>query len=312
MASRSFARRLWQDVTRLDWSEISVPVALRNSIGVVLPLAFATALGRPLAGLAASIGALNVAFSDSTDPYALRAGRMLASAVCGALSVFVGSVTGRTSWLEVTRAAIWSLAGGLLVVAGPQAAQVGLVSIILFIVFAAQPSNPAQSALTALSVLAGGLLQLPLAAAPWPSRSRTFHASVLAEAFRKLASHARDSLQDEETIPATDEMTEANRMLTGISSNFSRTIETYRSLLNQGERMRLELVALRHIRNQLTAAGGGAMRSRARRGTSRGRHSRRDRQLAGSRNVIGRRGQAAGAIRERHARAAGRVHGPPG
>ena len=115
MSSRSFARLLWQDVTRFDRSQFSAEVALRNSIGVVAPLALATWMGLPFAGLAGSLGALNVAFSDGTDSYASRAGRMLMSAICVALSVFGGSITGRSSLLVITIASIWSLAGGLMV-----------------------------------------------------------------------------------------------------------------------------------------------------------------------------------------------------
>jgi uncharacterized membrane protein YccC len=252
MSSRSFARLLWQDVTRFDRSQFSAEVALRNSIGVVAPLALATWMGLPFAGLAGSLGALNVAFSDGTDSYASRAGRMLMSAICVALSVFGGSITGRSSLLVITIASIWSLAGGLMVVVGPQAAQVGIVSVILFIVFAGQPSDVTQSLSHALWALGGGLLQIPLAS--WPWRSHSFHAGILAKAFHKLAAHTRDGLKSQETIPAANQMTEANRTLTGISSNFTPTIQIYRSMLNQGERIRLELVALRDIHRQLVSA----------------------------------------------------------
>jgi hypothetical protein len=205
-----------------------------------------------------------VAFSDGEDFYAARAGRMMVSAICVALSVFIGSVAENTAWLAIVMVAIWSLAGGLMVVLGPQAAQVGIVSVILLILFAGQPAGVAQSAVNASWALGGGALEIVLAA--WPWRSRSFHATVLAEAFRELASHTRAGLKGEETIPALSEMSEANHTLTGISSNFSRTIETYRALLNQGERIRLELVALRHIGVQLAAADGDAMkRERVRR-----------------------------------------------
>ncbi|HTY56662.1 MAG TPA: FUSC family protein, partial [Candidatus Binataceae bacterium] len=259
-----FADRLWQDVTRLVRSEISTPLALRNSIGLVVPLALATWLGRPFAGLAGALGALNVALSDGDDFYASRAGRMIVSAICVTLSVFVGSITGNSAWLAIVAAALWSIAGGLMVVVGPQAAQVGIVSVILLIVFAGQPASVAQSAVNASWALGGGMLEIILAA--WPWRSRSFHAIVLAEAFRTLATHTRIGLKDDESIPAVGEMTEAHHTLTGISSNFSRTIETYRALLNQGERIRLELVALRHIRIQLGGKNSDAIKRERLRG----------------------------------------------
>ena len=56
-------------------------LAVRNTLGVALPLAAGAALGAVPAALAAGIGALNVAFSDSHEPYIQRARRMLAASV---------------------------------------------------------------------------------------------------------------------------------------------------------------------------------------------------------------------------------------
>ena len=45
-------------------------MALRNALGVAMPLAIGIALGNPSGGVMAATGALNVAFSDGKDPYA--------------------------------------------------------------------------------------------------------------------------------------------------------------------------------------------------------------------------------------------------
>jgi len=77
-------RALWQILTHFDSTKVSPPRALRNAIGVVLPLIVGFALQMPRGGLVVASGALNVSYSDGSDPYAERARRMLASSViCG-------------------------------------------------------------------------------------------------------------------------------------------------------------------------------------------------------------------------------------
>jgi uncharacterized membrane protein YccC len=102
-------RKLWQDIVRIDRSQIVFWTALRNAIGVFIPLAVGADTGQLLFGLTASTGALQVAFADRPGPYRLRAGRMLLACLAGALSVFIGAATGTVDWLAVVLAAIWGL-----------------------------------------------------------------------------------------------------------------------------------------------------------------------------------------------------------
>ncbi len=69
-------------------------MALRNSIGVLLPLVAGFALNMPRGGVVVASGALNVAYSDRSDPYAQRAKRMLSSSVLCALGVLLGALSG--------------------------------------------------------------------------------------------------------------------------------------------------------------------------------------------------------------------------
>lgn len=243
----SFFVRLRQDLTRLDRSQISFAMAARNTVALALPLAFGAAIGHPLAGLTISIGALNVAFSDTNEPYPLRGARMLAAAICGALSVFVGCVAGKSEWLLVTMATLWGLGGGLTVIGGPQSAQIGMVSVILLVVFAAHPADPSHALTTALLFIAGGLFQLVLAVAAWPLIGAKPERQIVGDALRQIAAYARRPRTDQDELPASMELIQANSMLTGITSNFSPDVEKLRSVLNQTERIRLEIVALKRI-----------------------------------------------------------------
>nr|MDQ2827795.1 hypothetical protein [Chloroflexota bacterium] len=67
--ARSSFRSLLRDAVRVDLTRLSFVTALRNAIGVVLPLALGAATGHLLEGLTVSTGALNVAFSDRPGPY---------------------------------------------------------------------------------------------------------------------------------------------------------------------------------------------------------------------------------------------------
>src|SRR5881394_95552 len=80
-AHEGAARAFWRVLTRFDSSKLSPYLALRNSVGVVLPLAAGFALNMPRGGVVVASGALNVAYSDGSDPYAQRARRMLSSSV---------------------------------------------------------------------------------------------------------------------------------------------------------------------------------------------------------------------------------------
>ena len=78
---------LWRVVTRFDAAKLSPYLALRNSMGVALPLIVGYGIEMPRGGLVVASGALNVAYSDGSDPYLQRAKRMLASSAICAVAV---------------------------------------------------------------------------------------------------------------------------------------------------------------------------------------------------------------------------------
>ena len=85
----------------LDWSNLSMAAMRGVSMAALLlatiaaaPLAAGVLLGNPAAGTVATTGALNVSFSDGSDPYVRRAGRMFTAACIAAVAVFIGGVFG--------------------------------------------------------------------------------------------------------------------------------------------------------------------------------------------------------------------------
>src|SRR6266404_3421776 len=141
----SAIRALWRIVTHIDRSKINPWQALRNTVGVVAPLIVGYALGMPRGGLAMASGALNVSYSDGSDPYARRAKRMLASTVWCSIAVLLGGLTGHHNVAAIAIVTVWSFIAGLLVSLGTTAADVGVISTVMLVVYAAQPLAPRQA-----------------------------------------------------------------------------------------------------------------------------------------------------------------------
>lgn len=243
-----------RDVARVDVSQISYVTALRNAAGVVAPLAVGAATGHLLPSLTVATGALNVAFSDRPGPYRLRAGRMLLAGACSALSVCVGSAMGSITWLAVPLVMMWGFGGALLVALGAAATQIGLTSVVLLLVFGGQSLAAGHAVTSSLLIFGGGLLQTVLAVAAWPVRPFGPQRAVLAGALRSLAAYPHASPVLGSAPPVTAEMSEARATLSGLDGEHSAAGEAYRSLLDQAERMRLELLALDDARQRLGGA----------------------------------------------------------
>jgi uncharacterized membrane protein YccC len=120
-AHRNAWRQYWRKVLQFDKGRMNPWVALRNAIGVALPLAVGVALGVPLGGLAVSTGALQVSYSDGHGPYAQRAKRMLAAGLLCAFAVVAGGLSGGNAVLAAIVIVIWAFAAALAVSIGPTA-----------------------------------------------------------------------------------------------------------------------------------------------------------------------------------------------
>jgi uncharacterized membrane protein YccC len=226
-------------------------MALRNTAGVILPLIAGYALGMPRGGLAMASGALNVSYSDGSDPYAQRAKRMLASTAWCSIAVLLGGLTGHHDIAAIAIVTVWTFIAGLFVSLGTTAADVGVVSTVMLVVYAAQPLTPHQAVESALLALAGGLLQTGISVALWPVRRYEPERRALGELFLALARAARKPVMAAKSPPATAESLQAQNALAGLSRDESVEAIRYRSLLTQAERIRLSLTALARLRARL-------------------------------------------------------------
>ncbi len=253
----------WNTLIRFEKQKVIPWIALRNAIGVILPLVTGAAIGHTSAGLLVAIGALNVSYSDGPEPYRMRGRRLLTSACCSALAVAAGGLLGREHLWLILLAGLSAFAAGMMVSIGQTAADIGVMTLATLIVFAAQAMTAEIALQSGLLALGGGLLQTTLAIASWPITRYSPERRALAALYQSLA-HAAGMTADalsapELPPPASAESTEAQRALAGLEGDSSVDAERYLALLSQAERMRLSLLAIARLRVRLSREpdGGG-------------------------------------------------------
>src|SRR5882757_2322505 len=247
----SQARVIWRLLTHFDHSKMVPSLAVRNAAGVILPLVVGFALGMPRGGLAMASGALNVSYSDGSDPYAKRAKRMLASAVWCSIAVLIGGLTAHNSTLAIVAATVWAFTAGMLVSLGSTAADVGVISTVVLLVYSAQPLTAMQALQASGLALCGGLLQIALSVALWPVQRYEPERRSLAALYSELARMATHPAEATSAPPATREIAQAHDALTSLATDMSLSALRYRSLLSQAERIRLSLTTLARLRARL-------------------------------------------------------------
>jgi uncharacterized membrane protein YccC len=253
MAARSV---FWENVTRFDWSKVTPWLALRNAVGVVLPLAVGAAIGNPGGALIMTTGALNVSFSDGSDPYRERARRMLTASLCCALAVFFGGFVGRVHVVAATIAALVAFTAGMMVSVNQTAADIGTITLVTFVVFSAQPMTPKHAFAAGLLAVSGGLLQAVFSLALWPVRRYAPERRVLGGLFRELARAAASPARATEAPPASESINAAHQALAPLGADGSIAAERYLALLSQAERIRLALLTLSRLRVRIGRESG--------------------------------------------------------
>src|SRR4029077_7689633 len=172
-------------------------------------------------------GALNVAFSDGSDPYLPRARRMLYACGFVALAVFSGRFCGQHHMLAALLAAACAFAAGMMVAIAPTAADIGTITLVTLLVFSAQPTSLGKAASSGLLVLAGGILQTILAVALWPVRRYYPERRALAALYAALARGASLGAQAGDPPGASTQSIEAHNALAGLGGDRSVAGERY-------------------------------------------------------------------------------------
>jgi uncharacterized membrane protein YccC len=250
----------WRTLTRYEGAKIVPEIAVRNTIGFISAIVLGTVIGGASAGVVAGTGALNISFSDSRDPYSIRARRMFLSTVLIGLAVTLGSLSGHSNVTAVVAATLWAFAAGMMVALGSTAGDLGVITLVTLVVFAARPLPPVQALQAGLLALGGGLLQTLLAIALWPIRRYEPERRIVASLYTALSELAYSPTPPSHAPPDTAQFTAAQDALTLLSRDHSTEAERLVFLLNQSERIRLSLLNLGRLYRRLKrgAQGGGA------------------------------------------------------
>ena len=245
-------RTFWRAVVKVDHSKINPWIALRNSLAVAIPLAVGIAIHQPLGGVAVCTGALNVSFSDGTDPYKQRARRMFLWTWLGAVAVFLGSYSGSFGWVSVLVTAIWAFAAGLCLALGTRIGDLGLNTLVSIIVFAARGAMDLEGAVKAAAlVVAGGLLQMSFALLFWPIRRSDPERRVVAALYVKLAEELDPASNDTFQNYLSKPDQQVQDLVDALGRDHSTQSERYRMLVDQIDRLRLSTFAVRRLRIEL-------------------------------------------------------------
>jgi uncharacterized membrane protein YgaE (UPF0421/DUF939 family) len=244
-AQHSVWRQAFESALHIEWPNVEPAAALRCAAGVGVALGGALVFNRPTAGVFLAVGAVAAGFGSFQGAYRSRAAIMLLAAGGMAISLFAGSLAGRSTLIDCAIAGGWALGAGLFVALGPAAAFIGLQSTVAVLVATAYPTDLEGAAGRALLVLAGGTIQTLLVVMFWPLRR--FHAerTAIARAYNSLAAYA-ESLAHTSDAPPEPHTFAAIKPVHADPQPFARTSEVlvFVALLDEGDRIRTTLAAL--------------------------------------------------------------------
>lgn len=248
----------WQALVRFDKAKIAPEIAIRNTVGIVLPLIAGAALGNLSAGAVGALGALNVSFRDSRDPYFERARRLLLASLLVGVAVSLGAISGQSRAVAVAVAMLWAFGTGMMVLFGLQAGNLGVTTLVTLLVFAARPLTPVEAVETGLVAAAGGVLQTLLSIAFWPVDRYEPERAIIGSLYHALAALAVSPAGSGGAPPATVELAEMQKVLSSLSQDRNIEAERLIFLANQAERVRLSLLTLRRLFHRIGRDPGGS------------------------------------------------------
>jgi uncharacterized membrane protein YccC len=250
---------LLRTAARLDLTQADPVVAARNAVGIVLPLAIGALAGNAGLGLASTIGALQTAFADRPGPYRLRMVRMLGTAFAAGVTSALAVVFSRSDIGSAVLLLVLAFGAGLLLAGGPSATQVGVAGTATALVLGHTPQPASAAVHVGLLVFAGGVGQVVLAVAAWPLRRHRPERLALAGLYRELAAAARTPASTGVGPPASGTLTAVRQTLYGLGHDHGPSVEAYRVLLDEAERIRREVIVLTGQAERLGDSGAEAV-----------------------------------------------------
>jgi uncharacterized membrane protein YccC len=262
---RTSVAALIRDAARLDRTQSDPVVAARNALGVAAPLVIGTLAGQAVFGLPSTIGALQTGFADRPGPYRLRMLRMFGTALVAALTGTLAVVASRNNAASVVLLLVLGFIAGLLLAGGPSATQVGVAGVAAALVIGHIARSPGAAWHVGLLILAGGAGQTVLAIAAWPLGRHRPERAALAGLYRELAAAARAARAGDVAPPADATLIAVRQTLYGLGHDHGPSVEAYRVLLDEAERVRREIAVVAGIAQRLDEDGDARHAAQVRR-----------------------------------------------
>ncbi|MDP9117426.1 MAG: FUSC family protein [Actinomycetota bacterium] len=235
---------LLRTAARLDRTQSDPIVSARNALGVALPLVIGAIAGNAAIGLPATIGALQTAFADRPGPYRLRLLRMATTAATAGLTSTLAVVCSRSAPASALLLLVVGFLAGLALAGGPSAAQVGVAATAAALLLGHQSQRPDVALHVGLLVAAGGGVQVLLAIAAWPLGRHRPERLALGGLYRAMAQTARRPPGSGSGPPLGDQLAAVRLTLYGLGHDHGPSVEAYRVLLDESERVRREVLGL--------------------------------------------------------------------
>ena len=243
-----------REAARFDRGALSLRAGLVAAIPVAAVLAAGTLAGDRVAAVTMGAGALLVGVAWRGGGGRPPLATMVTTTGLMGLSTFAGAVSGNIAWLHYILLSLWGLGAGLIVAVGRRSAVIGLQAIIAIVVFGRFPQPIPQAAGLALLVMIGGATQVVFSALVGAPPAALRYRTAVAEAYRRLAVLAgapRDS-----AAAAAAALDEAEKLLTSPSLLGDGAMMSLASLVDEGRRIRLELIALGLLLRQYERRSG--------------------------------------------------------
>lgn len=219
-------------------------IAFRNAIGVALSMSIGLAYGNLGIGIAISLGAINVAFADSSDAYRQRLWRMATATCLSFLAMLVGSLAFNNVYLATAIGTLWAFAAGMMILISVPLAEVFVVSLSLFVICAVHPTPLGEALNLSLLTLAGGLIQIALSLTRLSYSTFNAERRSLAHFYRILAEACRAVHNDDVSPFATTELNALHVAFQSVLRSNSLRSDRFKYLLSQAERIRVSLLML--------------------------------------------------------------------
>ena len=240
---------------RLDFSQSDPVVAARNAVGIAVPLVIGVAIGNIPIAVFGAVGAMFAAFSDRPGGYRLRLSRMGVTSVVAGVGGGLSVLSSQNLVLSLLLIAVFSFISGMLLAWGPGVAQIGIAGTAVAIVLNGFNLPPSSAPGIAAVVTAAGLLQSLLAVAGWPVHRHAPERAVLADLFTAMGQRARAAHPQMMVPGAGAKLAAARAGITGFGHGHGPSMLSYRGLLDEAERIRLEVIALAYCIERFERVG---------------------------------------------------------